>query len=245
LLVALALALSVSAQNLPDAKKEAILGAMLAKDLAKRFPPIENPLVLDYIARIGRRLSENASSVSSFTFTLIKDAGFESLHEPGTLPGGYVYVDSGLFLAAENEGEFAGMLAHAMSHLIERHLIRQPIRSDRSQTIPLIFIGGSAGFGVRKAGRPAFPIGFLESARRLELQADEVAVQILSRTGFDPRLLFRYIERRQQDPPNPSLSPLPSREERLAALAQHIQALPPATYSISEVAIQQELKAVR
>jgi predicted Zn-dependent protease len=128
-------------------------------------------------------------------------------------------VPAALFLAARDEAEFAALLAHGMQHVALRHGLRQSTPSGQFATVPLIFLGGwptgSAGF--------AIPAGFALEQRKLELDADAHAVESLAAAGFDPAALLRYLARVQADTPvSKTVSPLPTKEERLAALRSRI-----------------------
>jgi predicted Zn-dependent protease len=163
-----------------------------------------------------------------FTFSVIADE-LCRLHEPTALPGGYVFVPIGLLVAAQEEAELAGMLAHAMEYAAQRHGTRPPTRGTTA-TIPLIFMGGWNCSG----GLPV-PAAFLAAQRSAELEADVSAVQTLARAGFDPDALVRYVQRVQVQPTGPTSkanSPITDRDERLAALLATIQKLPKLDYTV-------------
>jgi predicted Zn-dependent protease len=139
-------------------------------------------------------------------------------------------VPVGLFVEAQEEDEFAGMLAHAMEHVAQRHGTRQATRGTTA-TIPLIFM---AGWGC--SGWLPVPAAFLASQRSAELEADVSAVQTLARAGFDPNALVRYVERVQVQPTGPTskvYSPIPDRDERITALLATIQKLPKVDYAVA------------
>jgi predicted Zn-dependent protease len=144
------------------------------------------------------------------------------------LSGGYVFVSTSLLTAAENEVEFAGMLAHAMAHVANRDGTRMATQSQLINygSIPLIFMGGWSG-GSTGAGdsHAAIPLGFLKTQRSFELHADREAVRAMAATAYDPKALVRYLSR--MPPPDSVLfSSLPPREERLASLEAAIRQLP-------------------
>src|SRR5258707_6777372 len=125
-------------------EKEAAIGASLARDVRQNTTAIERPVVLEYVQRIGGKLAAQLTSPLSYTFSVIADDRGGPTHEPLSLPGGYIFVSSRLILTARNEAEFAGMLAHAMAHVAERHATRQSTRGQvaNGASIPLIFMGG-------------------------------------------------------------------------------------------------------
>jgi predicted Zn-dependent protease len=159
--------LSLAAQE-----KEAALGKQMAEGLLRSTTLVESPAVQDYVAQLGAKLGGEGPS-----FRVVTADG--PLHEPAILPGNYVFVPVNLLLAAKDEAEFAGVLAQALA--------RGPIRIEsHAGTIPLVFFDGFGGANL-------LPPAVLERRRQLELQADITAVPLLSRAGFDPGGLLRYL----------------------------------------------------
>jgi predicted Zn-dependent protease len=156
-------------------------------------------------------------------------------------------VPAALFVTAQDEAEFAGMLAHAMEHIAQRHGTRQATRGQIANPacIPLIFMGG------RSCGDSEallLPKAFLATQRSNELEADALAVQTMAHAGFDPMALARYIERVQLQPTTATrqtASALPDREQRLASMRSAIEKLPFASYAAPAqefAAVQQEVR---
>lgn len=230
-----AFGLVVQAQQRPEpnlyiAEKEAALGAALAKDVQRQSHPLPSPAVQQYVAAVGESLRAHLpDSTLTFTFSVIEDSPTGPMREPMALPGGYIFVPASLILDARDEAEFAGMLAHAMAHVAERHGTRAATRGQMANagTIPLIYMGGWAGAGA--AGSVLVPVGFLKDQRNYELEADRDAVRLMSAAGFDPRALVDYVARMQ--PPSSSRpSALPDRNVRIENLEEAIQRLPRAEY---------------
>jgi len=110
-------------------EKEASLGRQLAAEFRKRTTVIDSPTVQDYLDRLGRRLESHLPDANfPFTFSAIAEDPCPAIHEPAALPGGYVFVPAALFIAAQDEAEFSGLLAHAMEHIAQRHGTRQATR---------------------------------------------------------------------------------------------------------------------
>jgi hypothetical protein len=229
--------LAVSAQNVNfySREKEAALGAALAKEIGQRTTPIESSAVRDYIASLGRQLASQLPD-TGLTWTFIPVFGYltDRTHEPTALPGGFIFVAASLMQEARNEAEFAGMLAQAMAHVSERHGTRMATSAENANasTIPLLFMGAWPGVGDRD--HLLVPFGFLDLRLTFEIAADRLAVRMMEGAGYDPSALLRYIDRAQ-----------PSRDERIAALEQAIQALPPATYSSPNEEFQRIQEEVR
>ena len=208
-------------------EKEAALGKQMAAEFRRRTIPVDSPIVQNYLDRVGQKIATSMPDARfPFTFSVIADEPCR-IHEPTALPGGYVFVPVGLFVAAQAEDEFAGMLAHAMEHVAQRHGTRQATRGTTA-TIPLIGGGCPGGLPV--------PVAFLASQRSAELEADVLAVQTLARAGFDPNGLVRYVERVQVQSTgqtSKAYSPIPDRDERMAALSATIQKLPKVDYAVA------------
>jgi predicted Zn-dependent protease len=159
------------------------------------------------------------------------------IHEPIAVPGGRIFVPVELILAAKDEAELAGMLAHSMVHISERHYTRQATRTQLADiaTIPLVFMGGWGGYGARQASGSLIPVGMLQFQRTLETEADAQAIQIVSAAGFDPAALVRYIVRVQTASPGTTgavFAVLPPAGQRASLMETAIQALPQRTYPV-------------
>ena len=115
------------------------------------------------------------------------------------LPGGFFYVNSGLILAADEEAEMAGVMAHEIAHVSACHYGREMTRAQLLQmaSIPLIFIGGAIGYGAYEASGLAIPMTFLKFSRNFEAQADYLGVQYMYRAGYDPSAFVSFFEKIQ------------------------------------------------
>lgn len=229
--------------NFYSYEKEAALGATLTQETRQRTIPLDSSTVHDYVDRLGRQLATQLPDTHfTYTFAVITDAVGGRTHEPISLPGGYIFVPTNLILAAQNEAEFAGMLAHAIVHVAARHGTRTATRGQLANqaSIPLIFMGGSDS---------SIPIGFLSFQRANELEADRRAVGMLAGAGYDPNALIRYITRVQ--PPNTPAqelhSALPAVDKRLAAMEEAIQKLAARSYASHEEfqTIQEEVRRLQ
>jgi beta-barrel assembly-enhancing protease len=219
--------------NFYSKQKEAALGAQIAEEIRRNETMLGSDVVHEYVRMLGERLAaEVPGDPITVAFDVIADRSPGPHHEPLTVPGGQVVVRSGLFLAAENEAEFAGMLAHAIAHVAERHGTRSATRGEvvNMASIPLIFMGSWTTPGASAV----VPLGFLKFARQHELEADKLAVWIVASAGFDPAGLIEYIGRTQVDnPERKQYSPFPALEERLSALNDAASAFAGRTYDSS------------
>lgn len=239
--LALFAAVSLAAQA-PD--KAAALGRQMAAEILRHSPPIHNPAVDRYLTRLGRQLSAQFTGAEpDFTFTVIADDPCPATHEPAALPGGFIIVPAALFGAAEDEAEFAAMIAHAMEHVAQHHGTRTAAQGQiAGMTIPLIFAGAWSGC----SDQALAPAKFRASIHDDELEADALAIPLVASAGFDPSALARYIARVQTQRSAAS-GVFPSREERLAAMQPIIRRFPLADSQVSSsefIAIQRAVSAL-
>jgi beta-barrel assembly-enhancing protease len=167
--------------NFYSIEKERALGQQLAKE----FQSIENPELLARVEALARPLIP-ADSKFRYTFALIDST---EKKEPVALPGGFLFVPTGLIQAAQHTDELAGLLAHAIAHIESRHGTKQATRSEivNYASIPLIFVGGWSG--------QAVPRGFQEFVREQVFQADQLAAAMMQSHGYSPARLADYLER--------------------------------------------------
>ena len=226
--------------NLYSREKEAALGAGLAQQVRRTATLLDSPAALAYVSKLGAKFSAQLPEPRfTYTFAVTSDDRSNSLHEPLSLPGGYIFVPASLFLAAQNEAEFAGMLAHAMAHVAERHGTRAASRSEISQlsAIPLIFYGGWTGYGARQTAA-TIPLSMVQFERQSEREADAMAVKLMSAAGYDPQALVRYFSRVWPDNAPDS----DTRDARIGAMEREIQPLPPVTSTEEFREIQDQVR---
>lgn len=214
--------LSLPAQDMQSLilEKETALGRQLAADFAREITPVDSENVRSYVERLAQKIAaQMLDSQFPFRFTVVAEDTCNSTHEPAALPGGYIFVSASLFVAAQDESELAGMVAHAMAHIAKRHGMKQATRGESTNTAstPLIFMGGWAGSCTEAV---TVPQAFLASQRSNEAEADVLAVQAMSRAGFDPSALLRYLSRVQLRSDN---------RDRLDNLRSAVDALAPLT----------------
>jgi predicted Zn-dependent protease len=217
--------------NFYSLEKEIALGGQLAAEFRRNTNSFDSPITQGYVNGLGQRLAAHSGNPAfTYKFALIADDP-TVIHEPIAFPGGYIFVPVRLILAAQDEDELAGMLAHSIAHIVARHGTRQATRGEiiKMPTIPLIYMGGWTGYAMRQGTGIAIPLGMLVFQRRLELESDTLAARLLSAAGYDPAALARYIEREQapDDTQPRRWSALPTRTQRLTAIQATIDSLPP------------------
>lgn len=173
------------------------MGKSYADQLEKSARFITDPVVEEYVNRVGQNIVKNSDCKVPFTIKVIDSDEINAF----ALPGGFFYVNSGLILNADEEAELAGVMAHETAHVCAHHAVRQMTRANYAQlgTIPLlIFAGGSwAGYGIYQAASLALPITFLKFSRDFETQADYLGVQYMYRSGYDPQAFISFFEKIQ------------------------------------------------
>src|SRR5690348_17317918 len=149
--------------NFYSLEKEMAIGKQLAADVERQAKLITDPVISEYVNRIGQNLVRNSDAKVPFVIKVIDGEEVNAF----ALPGGYFFVYSGLILKADNEAELAGVMSHEIAHVAARHGTRQATRGEIANlaTIPLIFMGGWTGYGVRQAASIFVPVGFLKFSR--------------------------------------------------------------------------------
>ena len=170
-------------------------GKGVSMEIEKSVKFINDPVVTEYVNRIGQNIVKNSDAKVPFTIKVIDTDEINAM----ALPGGFFYVNSGLILAADNEAEMAGVMAHEIAHVAAHHAMREQTRLNYAQfgTIPLIFISGGLGYGLYEASGLAVPITFLQFSRDFERQADFLGVQYMYRAGYDPQAFAAFFEKIQ------------------------------------------------
>ena len=137
----------------------------------------------------------NSDAKVPFTVKVLDDDSVNAF----ALPGGYFYVQSGLILAADNEAELAGVMAHEIAHVAACHAARQQTRGNLASlaSIPLILMGGGLGYGLYEAAGIGVPLTFMKFQRNFEAQADYLGVQYLYAAGYDPQAFPQFFEKIQ------------------------------------------------
>src|SRR5580700_9527431 len=174
-------------------EKQIEMGRGYAQQVESTTKLVTDPEITEYINRIGQNLVRNSDAQVPFTIKVVDTDDINAF----ALPGGFFYVDSGLILAADNEAELAGVMAHEIAHVAACHLARENTRGQLMQlaSIPLIFVGGGIGYAAQSLASIAIPMGFLKFARGFESEADFLGVEYLYKAGYDPQALSSFFEK--------------------------------------------------
>lgn len=210
------------------------MGKEYADQIEKTTHFITDPVVDEYINRIGQNIVKNSDCKVPFTIKVVDTDEINAF----ALPGGFFYVNSGLILAADEEAELAGVMAHEIAHVCAHHAAREMTRMNYAQlgTIPLIMMTGYSwtGYGIYEASSLAIPIAFLKFSRDFEAQADFLGVQYMYKAGYDPQAFIDFfekieaLEKRKPGLVSKVFADHPQTPERIVATQQEIEhILPP------------------
>ena len=251
--ILLALALSVAAaraggQDLPDLGDvsqatltplmERRMGETIMREVRSDRAYYEEPEATDYVNQLGNRLAaRSADARQEFDFFLMQDPQINAF----ALPGGFIGVNTGLLFAAQSESEVAGVIAHEISHVTQRHIARM-IAQEKQGTVTTLAsiaaaillsrVSSDAAQAAFMFGQASAVQGQLNFTRDNEREADRVGLQLLDKAGFDPRGMASFFERLQRatgvyETAAPSyLRTHPLTFERIADIQNRLQELP-------------------
>ncbi len=181
--------------NIYSIEKEIAMGKELAQEVERQAKIVDDPVISEYVNRIGQNLVRNSDAKVPFTIKVIDAEDVNAF----ALPGGFFFVNTGLIEKADNEAELAGVMAHEIAHVAARHGTRQATRGTLANfaTIPLIFMGGWTGYGIRQAASVLVPMAFLKFSRGMEEEADLLGLEYMYKAGYDPTAFVDFFEKIQ------------------------------------------------
>ncbi len=218
--------------NFYSIEQEMAMGRQLALEVEKQSKLVDDPILSEYINRLGQNLARNSDAKIPVSFKIIDSDSVNAF----TLPGGYVFVNSGLIRLAGTEAELAGAMAHEIGHVAARHSTRQQTRQQIANlaTVPLIFMGGWTGYAIRQGAGLGIPMTFLSFSRAFEGEADMLGLEYMYKAGYDPNAsidIFERIESLEKTKPGmvaKVFATHPMTEDRIAKAQKNINEMLPA-----------------
>ena len=175
--------------NFYSLAQELALGKQLAIEVQRETKIVDDPILSEYINRLGQNLVRNSDVTFPVSFQLIEGDEINAF----TLPGGYIFINTALVELSGNEAELASALAHELGHAAARHATRQASR-DRLMnigTLPLAVLGGPlAHLGTNAM----MPLASMKFSREFESEADLLGIQYLWKAGYDPNASVDLFE---------------------------------------------------
>jgi predicted Zn-dependent protease len=214
--------------NFYSIEHEIAIGKQMAQQVERQAKIVDDPVIAEYVNRIGQNLVRNSDAKVPFTIKVIDSEEINAF----ALPGGFFFVNTAIITAASNEAEMAGVMAHEIGHVAARHGMKAQTKGDlvNYASIPMmIFLGGWTGYAIREGAQLAIPMGFLTFSRANEAEADMLGLQYMYKTGYDPNSFVDFfekvqsLEKRKPGSMSKVFSSHPPTDDRIKATQKNIQ----------------------
>ncbi len=175
-------------------ESEVRAGQQAAAEIDRQVKFVDDPLITEYVNRVGQNIVLHSDAKVPFTIKVIDSDEVNAF----ALPGGFFYVNKGLVLAADNEAELAGVMAHEIAHVAARHAAENERKGQVMQyglLIPAIIFGGGIGQAIYQGGGFGALLGFMKFSRGAEEEADKLGVQYMWAAGYDPTAMATMFEK--------------------------------------------------
>src|ERR1017187_651605 len=181
--------------NFYSLDKEIALGRRLAQEVERQAKVITDPVIAEYVNRVGQNLVRNSDAKVPFTIKVLDSEEVNAF----ALPGGFFFVNSGLILKADSEAELAGVMGHEIAHVAARHGTRSATKGQLAQigmlATAIAIPYGWTGYAVQQGAGLAIPMGFLAFSRANEREADHLGLQYMYKAGYDPTAFVDFFEK--------------------------------------------------
>ena len=175
-------------------EKEVRMGREAAAEVDRQAKFIEDPIITEYVNRVGQNIVLHSDAKVPFTIKVIDSDEVNAF----ALPGGFFYVNKGLLLAADNEAELAGVMAHEIAHVAARHAVENQAKMNLLEYAALgasIFLGGIPGLIYQNTAGIGLLGVFMKFSRGAEEEADKLGVQYMYAAGYDPGAMATMFEK--------------------------------------------------
>lgn len=236
-----------SGVNFYSLERERALGRELSIEIERNAKIVEDPEIVQYVTRLTQQLVAHSDAKVPFEVKILDNDEVNAF----ALPGGFLYVNTGLIAAAEDEAELAGVLSHEIAHVAARHATRNATRAQIADiaTVALGMFGGPAVAIIRQVANFAVPMTFLKFGRNAEREADLLGLQYQYAAGYDPNAMVQFFERMQAQQKKlgflaRSFLTHPMKEERVKRAQEEIaRMLPPRAQYIISTSTFEEIRA--
>lgn len=175
-------------------EKEVKLGRELAAEVDRQAKFVDDPLITEYVNRVGQNIVLHSDAKIPFTIKVIDSDEVNAF----ALPGGFFYVNKGLILVADNEAEVAGVMAHEIAHVCARHAVENQTKASLLEYLAMgtsIFLGGIPGMIYQNTAGLGLLGIFMKFSRSAEEEADKLGVQYMYAAGYDPSAMATMFEK--------------------------------------------------
>src|SRR6266567_5365126 len=175
-------------------ESEIRMGRQLAAEVDRTAKFVDDPIITEYVNRVGQNIVLHSDAKVPFTIKVIDSDEVNAF----ALPGGFFYVNKGLLLAADNEAELAGVMAHEIAHVCARHAVENQTKASLLEYLAIgtsIFLGGIPGMIYQNTANLGLLGAFMKFSRSAESEADRLGVQYMYAAGYDPGAMATMFEK--------------------------------------------------